>query len=230
MKNHCLWVWICMAGIVSMACNLISIVQQSARQSSLPSMVEAPTPTVLAFAPTQVQSTLTSQPTPGNPAQLCLVGTWEIANLGDYVLAAIPPDMANTYNLNYKGSSGNAYFTFSPDGSIALRADQLKFQFNAKVSLFTLPLTVTIDGNASGDYTIEANTLTTENMNTTGLTASAITAGQQVIDSSQIINVIPLLLPPYNTADYTCEGNSLQLKLQAYPTNIPPLTFQRVQP
>ena len=180
------------------------------------------------------QGVLKPTPQPSTPTEAsdqdCLNGTWEITNLSDYILAAIPSDLAESYNLKYKGSTGKATFTFTPNGSITLRADQIEILFDAKVSIITLPLKVQIDGTASGDYTLEGDVLTTANINTAELDASAKAAGQDVIDPAQVINAIPLVKAPYNTAEITCTGDNLHLKLQAYPDNIPPLAFRRVKP
>jgi hypothetical protein len=49
------------------------------------------------------------------------------------------------------------------------------------------------------------------------------------MDSSQIINAIPFVRPPFNTAEYTCQGQVLELELSGYPGDLPPLVFQAVK-
>jgi archaellum component FlaF (FlaF/FlaG flagellin family) len=207
-----------------MACGLPGLVQRNVD-------VEDLIPTGTAGEPSQTAPKPTLQPpTPiVKPDQDCLTGTWEITNLSDYILAAIPADLAEKYDLQYNGSSGKATFTFTPDGSITLNADQIVILFDAKVSIITLSLKVRIDGSATGKYILTDSSLTTTNMNTAELNASAKAAGQDVIDPAQVINAIPLVKSPYNVARSTCEDDSLQLKLQAYPESIPALTFQRVK-
>ncbi len=169
----------------------------------------------------------TMQPTP--TAQSCLINTWEIPGLSDYVLAAIPPDLAEQYQLRYKDTSGHIYVTFSPDGKMKLQADQLRMLFDAKVSLFRVEVAVTLDGTAVGSYVVNGSTLTTSNVDTRALSASASAMGQDLMDAQQIIGAVPLLQAPYNSAEFSCQGSTLQLKMLAYPDSMPPLVFSAVK-
>lgn len=165
----------------------------------------------------------TIQPTP--TGQPCLVNNWSIPGLSDYVLAAIPPEVAEQYQLKYKSTSGNMYVTFSPDGVMTLQADQLEMLFDAKASILRVEVAVTLDGVAVGDYGVNGGTLTTSNVNTSALNGSARAMGRDLLDSQQIIGSVPLLQVPYNTADFSCQGSTLQLKILAYPDSMPPLVF-----
>jgi len=165
----------------------------------------------------------TIQPIP--TGQSCLVNTWEIPGLSDYVLAAIPPELAEQYQLKYKSTRGNIFVTFSPDGKVTLQADQLQMLFDAKVSLFRVEVAVTLDGVAVGDYDVNGSTLTTSNINTSALNGSARAMGRDLLDSQQVIGAVPLLQAPYNSADFSCQGSTLQLKILAYPDSMPPLVF-----
>ena len=72
---------------------------------------------------------------------------------------------------------------------------------------------------------VDQTTLTTSNMDTSGLIASAQVMGEDLIDPAQIISAIPFVQPPFNTAQYSCQGNTLELQVSGYPENIPPLVF-----
>jgi hypothetical protein len=157
----------------------------------------------------------------------CLANTWEITGLSDYVVAAIPPEMAAEYNLEYQGANGSAFFILTPDGRITLQADQLELLFEARVAVLTVPVTVSVDGEAVGSYAVDGVTLTTSGMDTSGLTVSARALNSDLVPPAQIINAIPLLSPPFNTAEYACTGDTLQLQIAAYPEGVPPLVFQR---
>jgi hypothetical protein len=106
-----------------------------------------------------------------------------------------------------------------------LQADQLEMLFDAKASLFRVEVAVTLDGVAVGDYDVNGSTLSTSNVDTSALTASAVAMGQDLLDTQQIIGAVPLLSAPYNTADFSCQGATLQLKMLAYPDSMPPLVF-----
>ncbi len=207
-------------GLVSIACNLPSFLQSD---------LEAPVPTEAVEETRQVETAPVTTAVPTVSAQACLVGTWEINGLSDYVLAAIPPDMAEEYELQYQGTNGNAYFTLSPDGVAILQVEQLEFLFEARFSVFTVPITVSVDGQAVGEYFVDGNILTTSSMDTSGLTASAQAMGNDLADPAEIIEAIPLIRPPFNKAEYSCAGDTLRLELLAYPESMPPLVFYKVE-
>ena len=195
------------------------------------SSLTTPTPGETNGPPSTPPQTPANLPTtdPHVAATDCLLGIWEFTDLGRYIMAAIPPELAAEYTLQYSGSDGKAYFTLSPDGNFDLNAEQLKLLFKAKISIFPVTLTVSINGNASGRFTVEGNQLTVTSMDTSRLSASAKAAGQDVLDSSQIIAAIPLINPPNNMAEYTCSEKQLMLELPTDPANIPGLSFQRIQ-
>ena len=246
MKKTTLLIIPLLTGLMMLACGLPSLASQSlitptstqnvSLQPSLTSdpatKKEAPLVASPTSTPTpQAEATATPAPTidPDAAAMACLAGTWEIADLSSYVLAAIPPEMVEEYAVQYQGTNGKTYLTFSPQGDISLEAEQLELLFKAKVSLFTVKLTVSLDGTINGNYAVEGNTLTTTNMNTTGMSASAEAAGQELIAPAQIIAAIPLVQPPFNSANFQCAGDALQIDIPAYPETVPPLVFTKVK-
>jgi hypothetical protein len=160
-------------------------------------------------------------------AENCLANTWEITGLSDYVIAAIPPETAEEYALEYQDTNGGAYFILTPDGRITLRADQLELLFEARVAVLTVPVTVSVDGEAVGSYSVDGSTLTTTDMDTSGLTVSAQALNSDLVPPDQIISAIPLLSAPFNTAEFSCTGDALQLDIAGYPASVPPLVFQK---
>jgi hypothetical protein len=230
LKKHPLITVFGMLALVLLACNLSNKIATTPTETAEEPAMNIPTSLPEDTAtPTQVPETPVSFQDAQTGGQACLNGTWTINNLSTYVTEAIPPDLADQYNLKYKDTSGSAILTLTPDGRISLRFDQLIFQFDASVSIFSVPLTVGIDGEARGEYALNGNLLTTSQMDTSGLSASAVAMGQDVIDPAQIISLIPLVEPPFNTAVYTCAGDTLQLEFPAYPEDFPPLVFQRVK-
>jgi len=177
----------------------------------------------------KIENTPTPTIDPLNSAKSCLANTWEIDGLSDYVLAAVPPELAKEYNLKYVETTGDAYLTLLPDGKIGLQAENLVFHFNARFTIFQVPVTVSIDGTAVGTYDVDSTTLRIDNMDTSGLTASAKALNEDLMDPDQIINSIPFVRPPYNTAEYACQGDVLELELSGYQENLPPLVFQAVK-
>jgi hypothetical protein len=223
LNRYRLWIFIGLIALASLACNLPNLFAAAPTED-----VEEPFPP-MSEPPVVAQETTASPVDPLSAAKSCLNGTWVINNLSSYVIEAIPPELTEEYGLVYKETSGNAILTLAPDGRISLLFDGLIFVFDANVSLFTVPLTVGIDGEVRGEYTLEGDMLTTSEMDTSGLTVTAQALGQDVFDSAQIISLIPLVQPPFNTALYTCIGDTLQLQFPAYPADFPPLVFQRVR-
>jgi len=177
----------------------------------------------------KIENTPTSTIDPLSSARNCLANTWKIDGLSAYVLAAVPPELAKEYSLEYADTTGEAYLILSPDGRIVLQAENLVFHFNARFSIFQVPVTVSIDGTAVGTYDVDSTTLRIDNMDTSGLTASAKAMDEDLMDPDQIINSIPFVRPPFNTAEYACQGDVLELELSGYQENLPPLVFQAVK-
>ena len=171
------------------------------------------------------QTVAAATPTTAPPS--CLEGSWNITNLESAILAVIPADMIQSYDLQFKEKKGSALLVISPGNRITLRADGLQLVYTAKVTFFRVPLIAAINGEAAGSYQLDGNTLTTRNMNAAGLSATVQLAGKDLVDPAVIAGAIPLVQPPLNTASFTCLGDTLQLKLTAYGDSVPALVFQR---
>ena len=176
-----------------------------------------------------VKNTPTPTIDPLLASKSCLAKTWEIKGLNEYVLAAVPTELAEEYSLKYKDTTGTAYLKLTSDEKMELQINDLEFLFTARFSIFEVPVTVRIDGIADGTYQVENNTLLFNDIDTSGLTASAKALDEDIMEPDQIINAIPFVRSPYNTAKYSCQGDELTLKLSGYPDNIPPLVFETVK-
>ena len=174
------------------------------------------------------QITPTPLPTidPISEARSCLANKWLMDGLSDYVVAVIPQDFIDEYDLQYKSSSGTAYFEFSTDGQVMLTAENLELVFTTKAYVFEIPVTVRMDGSTSGNYEIDTTNLTFTDFDTSGLTTSAKILEEDIVDPDQIKNLIPLVNPPFNKANYTCQEDVLELVLSDVPDEIPSLVFK----
>lgn len=197
--------------------NAIETALMQPTASSVPTTTHTPIPNV----PTD-----TAAP-PEDPLAACLIGTWRATNIQDYVIAAIPADMMQEYKPEYKNSTGQVYVSFFDNGMITIQAYQLALEFNIQASIFKVGLTISLDGMSTGQFVAEGDQLTTRDMTTTGLTASAKSLGQDVASSDDIIASLPLVKPPFDQALYQCSDQALLLTMNAYPEGIPPLAFQR---
>ena len=248
MRNFSILTVIFFTSLVIMACGFGGFARQrtETRPTVVQEIAKSSTPTQSALSqgektaveaqPTQRPKNTSQEKTPPTPtidplasAKSCLAKTWQISGLSDYVLAAVPPELVKEYGLEYVSTSGAAYLRLTPDDKIVLQAENLVFIFSAQFSIFEVPVEVSIDGTATGTYTIDSTTLTIKDMDTRGLTASAKAMNEELIDSQQIINAIPFTRPPYNKATYTCQGDTLELSLSGYPEDMPPLVFQAIK-
>lgn len=248
MRKTTLSIVISISSMIIMACGISGVAQQmietqpaiqSATEVSSAPMEVQPTEEISAVVellPTeeiepavQIENTPTPTIDPLSSAKSCLAKTWEIEGLSDYVLAAVPPELAEEYNLEYVDTTGAAYLALSSDEKIVLQVENLVFLFNAQFAIFEVPVTVSIDGTAEGIYDLNSTTLKIENMDTSKLTASAKALNEDIMEPDQIINAIPFVRPPFNSAEYSCQGDVLKLKLSGYPEDIPPLVFQAVK-
>jgi hypothetical protein len=174
----------------------------------------------------EIENTPTPTIDPIDSNKFCLSQTWEVKGLNEYILTAVPPDLAEEYDLAYEDTTGSANMALSADGEAILNTENLVFHFSAKFGIFQVPVTVSIDGSAFGRYDIDLTTIRFYDMDTTGMTASAKALNEELMEPEQIIDSIPFVSPPFNTANYSCEGDTLKLKLDSYQADIPLLIFQ----
>jgi hypothetical protein len=187
----------------------------------------SPTATLTPAAPTDTSAPADTATPTEDPLAKCLIGTWRATNIQDYVIAAIPAGMVEQYKPAYKNSSGQVDVTFFENGMVTIQASQLALEFDIQASIFRVGLTISLDGVSGGEFVTNGDQLTTRNMSSTGMTASAKSLGQDVVTSESIVNSLPLVKPPFDQATYQCVDQTLLLKLIAYPDSIPPLMFQR---
>lgn len=237
MRKSLLLLIIALTSLVVMSCGMIGFAQierESAPRNN-PNEAQTEMPEEPKLADEVGSQSQVQQPTPVptlDPvaaAKSCLAKTWEIDGLSDYVIAAVPPEMAAEYDLQYEETTGSAYFKLTPDGKVTLLADDLQLQFSAQAYVFSVPVTVRLDGTATGNYTVDSTTLTITNVDTSSLSASAQALGEDLIEPAQIMQSMPFVNPPYNTAQYTCQSDVLTLRLSGYSSEIPPLVFQSVE-
>lgn len=236
MRKMTILLFIGITSLIVISCSLGGIAQIAIDSQSMDDDTTILSTEIVESLPTDNQEqaiTAENTPTPTVDPLLesksCLAKTWEIKGLSNYVLAAVPPELAEEYSLEYIDTSGAAYLKLSNDEKMELQINNLEFLFNARLAIFEVPVTVRIDGIADGTYQVENNTLTFNDIDTSGLTASAKALDEDVMEPEQIINSIPFVRPPFNKATYSCQGDVLTLNLSGYPDDTPPLVFQAVR-
>ncbi len=211
--------------LASLACNFpvtVSLNEPTAQQPSQ----QVPLSTAIPPTPLDTQAVPTN----------CLIGTWDVGDLGPYMKAVIPPEDLQGASLDPKGSTGSLRYTFNKDGSLVASANQYQVNADVKVSFLSLPLAIKLDGRGTASYQadLQANKLMISNPDTAGLSADATLAGNSVMDSSQIAPFLwfGATQDSMLDLDYQCNGDQLSFipPPASNGTQIPPLTFTRVSP
>ncbi len=175
------------------------------------------------------QPTATSTPLPAasnpSPGADCLVGTWQIQDFNNYVQTLLNQALSQFGNVGEVSSSGAVRYSFSPDGSLTVVADQLELKGKISVSIFPVSANFMVSGSASADYLADESSgkLTISNFNPGDLTITADANGQSF--DQQIDPSILLFSTSHSstTIQYQCSENSLQLTIP-----IPQLPAQNV--
>jgi hypothetical protein len=187
--------------LVSLACSL-SVNLQSTDTPVPPTAVPSATP--LPAATTTVES-----------AAACLLGTWDVGNLGPYLKDAIPPDQLQGATLEPKGYSGSLHYRFNPDGTAEVLANQYKLTSEVKLGILPLNLDININGTAKADYQVNEaqSTVSFSNPDTSGLTGSVTLAGNSVVDASQILPYVwfGASSNAVATLGFHCSGDTLDV-------------------
>jgi hypothetical protein len=182
--------------LVALACSLPF--------ASAPSPTETPTAVPLPTAMNQAAA-------PSEAA--CLIGAWDVGDLGPYLKAAIPPDALQGGQLEPKGYSGSLIYHFAPDGKVTAVADQYQLNAQVKLAILSLPLKVTINGTTSASYTADPQneTLSLFNPDVSQLTASVTLAGNEVVKPDQILPYVWFGSSATTAVvlGYTCDASTL---------------------
>ena len=132
MRKSTLLVIIGITSLIMMSCSLGGIAQIVLDSQPTDELtILQPTDTVESLPMQRQEQTnvLDNTPTPTvDPlivSKNCLAKTWEIDGLSDYVLAAVPPDLAEEYSLEYIDTTGTAYLKLTSDENRILITSQL---------------------------------------------------------------------------------------------------------
>lgn len=116
----------------------------------------------------------------------CLTGAWQMGDLQNFLLAAVPAELLKDYQLTPKGSSGQLIYKFQSDGSVSLTSMDYQINLDAKYSILTVPLVVSISGSSNAMYQISENTISFFNPDTSGLGARVTLAGKDLVPPDQL--------------------------------------------
>lgn len=172
-----------------------------------------------ASAPTPTETpTAAPLPTATNQAiapsgAACLIGAWDVGDLGPYLKAAIPPDALQGGQLEPQGYSGSLIYRFASDGRVTAVADHYQLNARVKLTILSLPLKIAINGTTSASYTADTQngTLNLSNPDVSQLTASVTLAGNEVVKPDQILPYVWFGSSATTAVvlGYTCDASTL---------------------
>ena len=149
----------------------------------------------------------TAPPFPVASGAECLVGTWELADLSEFMASVLPPQSEGT--LTYKGTAGTAFYTFNSDGTAGVQADQLKVDYQLGGGL-NLDIQVSLNGHGTADYSVaEGNLLSTTNVNIDDLAMALTMGGMPTGDGSTLGGMVPFFGETASATPFTCTPTTL---------------------
>ena len=155
--------------------------------------------------PTEPQSQAPSEASGSGAA--CLVGTWELADLSEFMASVLPPQSEGT--LTYKGTSGTAYYMFNSDGTAGVQAEDLKVDYQLGGGL-NLDIQVSLNGTGTADYTVaEGHLLSTTNVNIDNLAMTLTMGGMPTGDSTPLGGMVPFFGETATATPFTCTTTTL---------------------
>lgn len=136
----------------------------------------------------------------------CIVGTWELADLSEYMKSVVP-DTGGT--LTYQGMSGTARYIFGADGKAQIEAENLTVSYLMGGDI-NLDFQVGFNGTGTADYTVaEGNLLSTTNVNVDALALTLTMGGVPFGDSSTLGSMIPFFGETTTATPFTCTSTTL---------------------
>ncbi len=168
---------------------------------------------------------VTSPPGQAASGAECIVGTWELADLSDYMKSVVP-DAGGT--LTYQGMSGSARYIFGTDGKAQIEADSLQVSYKMSGGV-DLDFQVGFNGTGSADYTVaEGNLLSTTNVNVDALALTLTMGGVPFGDSSTLGSMVPFFGETSTAMPFTCTSTMLSYTPPAEGAHA--VVFTRVSP
>ena len=180
----------------------------------------------LTLAACNGQVPYSNQPTA--TSSICLVGVWSIRNPEIYYKYSLPPGSFDLTTLTYKDSAGGIGYRFDSKGVLTIEAVGFNGKFDVKEGAETLPLEIMMNGFASGTFTINSDTVQLDEVVTSEIEYSATYGGEPMMSTNKVAEFAPLFLPPYTTAKFECNSETLTLQLLNFPGYQEKIEFQRL--
>lgn len=177
-----------------------------------------------------------SQPTDQNDAPAgstndnCLIGRWQVTDFSAYfdsIKSSLPADSDLT--ITNSVNSGTAIFEFDADGVTTFSGEQFNQSFTVSSTVSGLPLeipvSILVDGPSKGHYSLTGDRISFHDVEYDNTTIDI-----SVMGSSTRIEDTPLNTEgETDLYTYTCENDSLWLKLISVDLDLAPITLIRIR-
>jgi hypothetical protein len=171
---------------------------------------------------------------PAAAAGDCLVGSWNLTDFTSYmdsIKSNISKDSSNDVTFTSGDFSGKATFVFNTDHTSSLVTDNFSQSFSMAMKIsdqtMDIPITLTINGTSTSDYSTDADKITFSNQNGGDMLITIDVAGSATtMDQSMFGEPGTQKLYQYACVD----ANTLSLKVIAIDNmDLAPLMLTRVQ-
>lgn len=138
----------------------------------------------------------------------CPVGTWNMTDFVPYMNSFLDNLSANTggdFTFSNSEYSGTARFVFNPDQTVAFSTDNFTQSLTMSASGMEIPLTVSINGTSTADYSIAGDEISFSNQDTGDLLitvdvfGSATTIDESLLGQPDTVRLYQFGCPDANT-------------------------------
>ncbi len=166
---------------------------------------------------------------PTATSSVCLVGgIWAIRHPETFYIYSLPAGSFDISSLVFKSSAGGIAYRFDDKGVLTVEAVELTGNFSVKEGAALAPLEITINGFASGAYSINGDTVTLDKVLSGNINYAATYSGEQMMNTSKVEDFAPLFVPPYRTAKFVCAADKLTLQIVNFPGYQENIEFERM--
>lgn len=196
--------------------------------TSVPTSVPvAPTATPLPTAVPTATTAPTATPVPPATGNACLVGTWELSDMSQYMQSVMATSGSA---VSLVGQSGRITYVFGADGSAKVTAQDFTMKMAMTVEKLTFELDVVMSGGATSTYAATADKVTFADGELQDLKVSATMNGTELFKSTPAELAAMFGVSPdakYSTFGYQCSADTLVYTPPI--DNAQPVVMKRVQ-
>ena len=147
----------------------------------------------------------------------CIIGIWEIDDAAMYSLAVLPPGSFSPQDVSYVRGDPELAYKFDPDGKVSVMAVDWKSYNDVDTIYGMMALDMTINGLAEGRFSVDKDIVTVYLVTASAMEHRANLAGEEMFNSQDVKEFLPLFVPPYNTARFQCVGEQLVIDISNRP-------------